>query len=63
MYGDVQSRGGHAPPRAELWLAPACGSQGNLNSDELQQRSGGWRPAADGWHLGYYKVTVQPPPL
>lgn len=32
-------------------------SQGNLNSDELPQCSGAWRPAADGWHSGYHKVT------
>lgn len=47
-----------APPhRAELWLAPPCVSRGNLNSDELPQCSGAWRPAADGWHSGYHKVT------
>lgn len=51
-------RAGPAPPRcAELWLAPRRGAQGNLNSDELPQCSGAWRPAADGWHLGYHKVT------
>lgn len=42
--------------RAELWLARRV-SQGNLNSDELPQRSRAWRPAADGWHSGYHKVT------
>lgn len=45
-----------SPRRAELWLAPRV-SQGNLNSDELPQCSGAWRPAADGWHSGYHKVT------
>lgn len=58
MYGNVQSAGGRAPPAAaELWLAPQRVSQGNLNSDELPQCSGAWRPAADGWHSGYHKVT------
>lgn len=41
---------------------PRRGSQGNLNSDELPQCSGAWRLAADGWHSGYRKVIVQPPP-
>lgn len=51
-------RAGRAPPRrAELWLAPRRVSQGNLNSDELPQCSRAWRPAADGWHSGYHKVT------
>ena len=45
-----------SPRCAELWLAPRV-SQGNLNSDELPQCSGAWRPAADGWHSGYHKVT------
>lgn len=51
------------PPRAaalllaaELWPPPRA-ARANLNSDELLQCSGAWRPAADGWHSGYHKVT------
>ncbi|CAI9172406.1 unnamed protein product [Rangifer tarandus platyrhynchus] len=53
VMSDLRPR---SPRRAELWLAPRV-SQGNLNSDELPQCSGAWRPAADGWHSGYHKVT------
>lgn len=57
MYGDVQPRAAAHLLAAELWPPPPRAARGNLNSDELPQCSGAWRPAADGWHAGYHKVT------
>lgn len=57
MYGDVRPRAAALLLPAELWPPPPRAARGNLNSDELLQCSGAWRPAADGWHSGYHKVT------